>query len=85
MVVWMSYGLLGACNPGLAHKALTQEVGVGLLLPCNVCVWEEPGGAVVSIAKPEAMFQVVANPALQPVVEEASLRLGRALQTLGAN
>jgi uncharacterized protein (DUF302 family) len=76
------YTILGACNPSLAHRALEGEIGVGLLLPCNVCVWEDEGGAVVSIAKPEAMFQVVRNDALQPVADEADARLRRALARL---
>lgn len=73
------YVILGACNPHLAHRALAAELGIGLLLPCNVCVWEEEGGSVVSIARPEAMFELVKNPALQPIVEDADQRLRRAL------
>jgi uncharacterized protein (DUF302 family) len=73
------YTILGACNPNLAHRALQGEIGIGLLLPCNVCVWEDDGGAVVSIARPDAMFQVVKNDAVQPVADEADARLRRAL------
>lgn len=73
------YVILGACNPHLAHRALQAELGIGLLLPCNVCVWEEDGGSVVSIARPETMFQLVKNDALQPIVEDADQRLRRAL------
>jgi uncharacterized protein (DUF302 family) len=68
------YVILGACNPNLAHRALSTELGIGLLLPCNVCVWEEEGGSVVSIARPDAMFQVVNNPDVQPVADEADAR-----------
>ena len=73
------YVILGACNPQLAHQALEAELGIGLLLPCNVCVWEEDRGSVVSIARPDAMFEIVRNGALQAVVQEADQRLRLAL------
>ena len=69
------------CNPQLAHQALETDLGVGLLLPCNVCVWAEEGGSVVSMARPQAMFEVVQNEALQPIVDDAEQRLRRALDT----
>ena len=78
------YVILGACNPALAHQALQAEPGIGLLLPCNVCVWREAGQTVVSIAKPEAMFRIVGNDALQPIAAQASQRLQAALATLSA-
>mgnify|MGYP001581098422 CR=1 FL=1 len=78
-VTFRPYVILGACNPQLAHRALGAELGVGLLLPCNVCVWEDDGGAVISIAKPEALFEIVGRPDVQPVAEEAGQRLRRAL------
>jgi uncharacterized protein (DUF302 family) len=78
------YVILGACNPQLAHKALQTDLGIGLLLPCNVCVWEEEGGSVVSIARPDAMFEVVGNPAVQPVADEAARRLQAALQQVAS-
>lgn len=74
------YVILGACNPQLAHQALEAELGIGLLLPCNVCVWEEDGGSVVSIARPDAMFQIVNRGDIQPVAQEADQRLRRALE-----
>ena len=73
------YVILGACNPQLAHRALEAELGIGLLLPCNVCVWEDDGGSVVSIARPDAMFDIVKNGALQAVAQEAGERLRLAL------
>ena len=76
------YVILGACNPHLAHRALEEELAIGLLLPCNVCVWEEEGGSVVSIARPDAMFQVVNRDEIKPVAQEADQRLRRALQHL---
>jgi uncharacterized protein (DUF302 family) len=79
------YVILGACNPQLAHRALGAEIGIGLLLPCNVCVWEDDGGSVVSIAKPEAMFEIVGRPDVQPVADEAGERLRRALDRVDAS
>jgi uncharacterized protein (DUF302 family) len=78
------YEILGACNPELAHRALETELAVGLLLPCNVCLWEEDGGSVVSIAKPAAMFEIVKSAALQPIVDEVDQRLRRAIDHIGA-
>ena len=77
------YVILGACNPHLAHKALSADLGIGLLLPCNVCVWEDEGGSVVSVIRPDAMFSVVKTPGLRPVVEEAEKKLTSALRALG--
>jgi uncharacterized protein (DUF302 family) len=72
------YLILGACNPTLAHRALTADAQIGLLLPCNVVVQEAAGGdVVVSIADPRAMFAVVDNPALAPIVDEVDQRLRR--------
>jgi len=78
------YVILGACNPELAHRALETELAVGLLLPCNVCLWEEDGGTVVSIAKPAAMFEIVKSAALQPLVGEVDQRMRRAIDHVGA-
>ena len=77
------YIILGACNPPLAHKALSADAQIGLLLPCNVVVQEAPdGGVIVSIADPRAMFSLVNNPHLEPVVEEADRRLRRVVTSL---
>jgi uncharacterized protein (DUF302 family) len=76
------YVILGACNPGLAHRALTAEPQIGLLLPCNVVVQEDGDGVIVSIADPRAMFQIVENPALAPIVDEADQRLRRVIAAI---
>jgi uncharacterized protein (DUF302 family) len=82
-VDFRGYVILGACNPPLAHKALTAEPQIGLLLPCNVVVQEAPeGGVVVTIADPRAMFSLVDNPGLEPVVDEAERRLRRVIESL---
>ncbi|MBI4485380.1 MAG: DUF302 domain-containing protein [Acidobacteria bacterium] len=82
-VDFRGYVIFGACNPPLAHKALTAEPQIGLLLPCNVVVQEtREGGVIVTIADPRAMFSLVDNPSLTPVVEEAERRLRRVIASL---
>ena len=77
------YIILGACNPPLAHKALSAEPQIGLLLPCNVVVQEaSEGGVTVSIADPRAIFSLVNNPRLIPVVDDADQRLRRVIASL---
>ena len=80
------YTILGACNPALAHRAFEAELEIGLLLPCNVVVYEtEPGRSVVSAMAPIAAMGVVGgNPALKDVAREADERLRRALKALEA-
>ncbi|RME98481.1 MAG: DUF302 domain-containing protein [Chloroflexi bacterium] len=77
------YVILGACNPKLAHQALQSELEVGLLLPCNVIVYETGDGqSTVSIVNPLAMLGVVDSPALTNVANEAQTRLQRVIQAL---
>jgi uncharacterized protein (DUF302 family) len=76
------YVILGACNPQLAHRALSEDLGMGLLLPCNVVLWGEDDGTVVSIADPGSMFQIVNDARLQPIADEAERRLRAAYVTL---
>lgn len=76
------YVILGACNPSLAHRALSTDLEIGLLLPCNVIVYEEDGGSVVSIVDPISMLGVVENPDLEPVAQEARARLQRVIEAL---
>ncbi len=77
------YKILGACNPPLAHRALTVAPEVGLLLPCNVTVSQvEDGVTEVSLVDPLAMLGVVAHPELEPIAEEARARLERVAEAL---
>ena len=77
------YLILGACNPHLARQALEAEEHIGLLLPCNIVVQEDPqGGVSVSIADPRAMFRLVESATLQPIAEEAERRLRRVAESL---
>ena len=81
-VEFSKYSILGACNPTLAHKALTSKPEVGLLLPCNVVVYEEGDATVVNIIDPKAMLGVISDAALEQVAEEAHARLKRVSEAL---
>lgn len=75
------YTILGACNPALAFRALTAELELGLLLPCNVIVYErEGGGSVVAAMAPLPTMGMVGNPELQSIAAEADSRLRKALE-----
>lgn len=77
------YIILGACNPPLAHKALTAEAAIGLLLPCNVVVADdEQGGSSVAALDPHEMFKLVDKPGIAAVADDARERLQRALDSL---
>lgn len=78
------YRILGACKPSLAHEALQAEPDIGLLLPCNVIVREDPSGSVVvGFLDPQIMVGLVGRPDVQPVADQAEQRLRRACASLG--
>ena len=79
------YTILGACNPPLAHRALSAEPEIGLLLPCNVIVYvDDAGRTTVSAIDPEAQFAIVLRGDLEPLAREVAARLRRALEALPA-
>jgi uncharacterized protein (DUF302 family) len=80
------YVILGACNPPLAHRALTAELGIGLLLPCNVIVYDNlDGTSTVEAMDPQAALSLVGdNAVIAEVASEARARLRRVLDGLDA-
>ena len=81
-VDFKKYTILGACNPKLAHSALQVEEELGLLLPCNVIVYEKNDKTVVSIFDPRVMTLVIENPEMKPVAEEVKNKLKRVLEAI---
>jgi uncharacterized protein (DUF302 family) len=76
------YAILGACNPPLAHRALSTVLDIGLLLTCNVIVYEDDGGSAVAILDPLAMLSIVDNPDPSTVATEARAKLQREIDAL---
>jgi uncharacterized protein (DUF302 family) len=80
------YVILGACNPPLAHRALTAETAIGLLLPCNVIVYagDKPRTSVVAVLDPEVQLGVARRDDLKPLATDVKARLVRALKAVKA-
>lgn len=81
-VDFRNYLILGACNPPLAHQALQQELNIGLLLPCNVVVYEEGNRTVVAAIDAAKMLSVVGNPGLEATAQEVNDSLRRVVDSL---
>jgi len=81
-VDFKKYAILGACNPPIAHKALQEEEEIGLLLPCNVIVYEKDGKTRVSIFDPMVMTWIMENDDIKPIATEVQERLQRVLKAI---
>lgn len=76
------YTILGACNPPFAYKALQAEEEIGLLLPCNVIVYEKRGQTRVAAFDPMVMSAILGNRQMDPVVDEVKARLERVIAAM---
>lgn len=77
-----NYVILGACNPEFAHKALQEEKEIGLLLPCNVIVYEDNGDVHVSVIVPSVAMSMVENENLPGIAKEVENRLKNVIDSL---
>jgi len=77
------YKILGACNPPFAHKALEAEPGIGLLLPCNVIVYEsEDGETNVAAINAKAMLSIIGRDDITPIANEVNERLKKVIDNV---
>lgn len=85
-VEFRPYVILGACNPPLAHRALSAETAIGLLLPCNVIVYagDNAGTSVVAVLDPEAQLGLTGRDDLKPLASEVRAKLNRVLDAVKA-
>ncbi len=79
------YVILGACNPPLAHRAVSADPSIGALLPCNVVLRAEGSDTIVEAMDPMAALGLIESPGIRPIAEEARSRLERALGSLPSN
>lgn len=81
-VDWSNYTILGACNPSLAFKALQAEKEIGLLLPCNLIIYEEEGNVFVSAIRPTVAMEMVKNPAVADIAKQVEEKLLAVINSL---
>jgi len=76
------YLILGACNPVFAHKAILAEENIGLMLPCNVLVYEKGPKTVLAVMKPSAAMQMIENPELTSIALEVEAKLKKVFDSV---
>jgi uncharacterized protein (DUF302 family) len=77
-----NYVILGACNPASAHKAIEAEQNIGLMLPCNVIVYEEGDHVVISAIKPTAAMQMIDNPELTKIATDVEAKIRQVMDSI---
>jgi uncharacterized protein (DUF302 family) len=81
-IEYPDYVILGACNPPFAKKALDAEPDIGLMLPCNIILYEDNGDTVISIIKPSLAMGMINNPALADTAREVEKKLATVFESL---
>ena len=76
------YVILGACNPSSAYKAILAEDNIGLMLPCNVIVYEKGNRTTISIIKPSVAMQMIDNKELKEVADTIETKLKHVIDTI---
>lgn len=81
-VEFENYIILGACNPPFAHKSLIVEIDLGLLLPCNVIVYQKNGKTFVNAIKPSVSMAFVNNPKLETIAKQVEEKLAKVIENI---
>ncbi len=81
-IEFKKYVILGACNPSSAHKAILAEENIGLMLPCNVIVYEKGNKTIISIIKPTVAMGMIDNEELREIAEKIEKKLGDVINSI---
>ncbi len=77
------YRILGACNPQFANRAIKAEPLIGVLLPCNIVVWDDDATRTVAAMEPDIMARITKNPEIAAIAGEVSERIHRVIDRIG--
>ncbi len=81
-IEFRNYVILGACNPPYAHEAILAEEDIGLMLPCNVVIYEKEGKTILSIIKPSTAMGMIENEALMHIAQEVESKLKQVFDSI---
>lgn len=81
-IEFKNYVILGACNPPYAHKAILAEEDIGLMLPCNVVIYEKEGKTILSVIKPSIAMGMIENEALKQIATEVESKLKQVFDSI---